>query len=126
MYHLLPLIFAAVLTNVGAHLSLKKGVSLLGEVKFSSLDFAALIPKVFQNIWLASGLSLFVISFILYLFVLSKVQLNILYPVLVGSGIILITLSSWSFFKETLSMTQIMGILIIILGIFLVMPKNTL
>lgn len=120
------LILIAVLTNVGAHLFLKKGVSIFTGTQISFISFISLIPKIFQNIWLILGLSLFAISFLLYLLVLSKVQLNIIYPILVGSGIILITLTSWSFFDEYLSPTQIIGISIIILGIFLILPKNIL
>ena len=84
----------------------------------------SLIPRVFQSGWLMGGLVLFGISFLVYLFALSKFQLNIVYPVLVSAGIVLIALASWALFKESLSLLQVLGIILIIFGIFLSVPRG--
>jgi len=126
MMQFYTLLIPTILIAASAQIFFKKGVLALGTLDFSLLGFFSLIPKVIQNAWLISGMFLFGISFLLYLFVLSKIQLNIIYPVVVGSGIILVTLASWSIFKEHLSMTQFIGISIIIFGIFLIMQKNTI
>lgn len=120
---LLPL---SILTTVSAQLCLKKGILGLGELDVSLTGFFSLIPKVLQNIWLLGGLFLFGISFLLWLFVLSKLQLNIAYPIFVGLNFCLITAFSWFLFKEHLSLLQILGIAVIIFGIFLVLPKGSM
>lgn len=107
-----------------AQLCYKKGVLGLGELNFSYSGFLNLIPRIFQNGWLIMGIALFGIGFLLYLFVLNKIQLNVAYPVLVSGGIILITIASWFLFKESLSWLQILGIITIIFGIYLLLPKG--
>jgi len=112
-----------ILTAATAQVFFKKGVLTLGELSFSVQGFLGLIPRIFQNIWLMSGMALFGIAFLIYLFVLSKFQLNIIYPILVSSGIVIISLASWVFFKEALSWLQILGIVFIVFGIFLLQTK---
>lgn len=116
----------SIFTTVGAQLCLKHGVSSLGAFNLSLSGFFLLILRVFQNIWLLGGLFLFGISFLLWLVLLSKLQLNILYPVSVGSNFCLITIASWFLFKEYLSPIQILGIAVIMLGVFLVLPKGSI
>ena len=113
-------IFAAATAQV----FFKKGISSLGKLDFSLANLLSLIPKILQNGWLLSGMILFGISFLIYLFALSKYQLNIAYPIFVSCGIILIALASWFFFRETLSWLQISGIALIIFGIFLLAVKS--
>jgi len=113
-----------IFATVGAQLCLKKGVLGLGGLNFSFSNIFSLIPRVFQSGWLMGGLVLFGISFLVYLFALSKFQLNIVYPVLVSAGIVLIALASWALFKESLSLLQVLGIILIIFGIFLSVPRG--
>ncbi len=113
-----------ILTAATAQIFFKKGISSLGRLDFSLANLLSLIPKILQNGWLLSGMFLFGISFLVYLFTLSKYQLNIAYPIFVSSGIILISLASWFFFRETLSWLQIAGIVLIIFGIFLLAIKS--
>lgn len=107
-----------------SQLCLKRGVAGLGELNFSFWGMLSLIPRILQNAWLMAGLVLLGISFLFYLFALSKTQLNILYPVMVSFGILLITLTSWIFLKTPLSWPQILGIVTLILGIFLLTPRT--
>ena len=113
-----------ILTAATAQIFFKKGISALGRLDFSLVNFLSLIPKIIQNGWLLSGMFLFGISFLVYLFALSKYQLNIAYPIFVSSGIILIALASWFFFRESLSWLQISGMVFIIFGIFLLAIKS--
>lgn len=116
---LIPIITAAT-----AQIFFKKGISSFGDLNLSLTNALSLIPKILQNGWLLVGMFLFGISFLVYLFVLSKSQLSVAYPIIVSSGIIIISLASWFFFKETLSWFQIGGIVFIIFGIFLLATKG--
>lgn len=115
----IPIFTAAI-----AQLFFKKGILGLGNLDFSISGILALIPRILQSGWLVGGIILFGISFLVYLFALSKFQLNIAYPIFVSAGVILIASASWFFFKETLSWPQILGIVAIIFGIFLLATKS--
>ncbi|MBI2041782.1 MAG: hypothetical protein HYT20_02030 [Candidatus Nealsonbacteria bacterium] len=114
----IPIITASI-----AQLLFKRGISTLGKLDFSFANLLSLIFKIFQNGPLMIGAVIFVISFLFYLFSLSKFQLSVIYPIFVSSGIIVVSLASWLFFKETLSWPQISGIVVIIFGIFLLATK---
>jgi len=107
-----------------AQIFFKKGVLLLGDLEFSASGLLGQIPNILKNIWLMGGLFFFLISFAFYAFVLSKFQLNIAYPVMVSAGIVLVAIGSWAFLGETLDWLQIIGIVLIFLGIFLLIPKS--
>lgn len=113
----------SIITASVAQIFLKKGVSTLGDSSFSLSNLFNLISGILRNGWLLGGTLLFVISFLFYLFVLSKLRLNLAYPVMVSAGMILVAIGSWIFLGEYLSWRQIMGIILIIFGIFLLLPR---
>lgn len=117
------LLLADILTTASAQILFKKGVSEIGDLDFSFFQAIHLIPKIFQNIWIISGMFLFGISFVLWLFIISKIQLNVAYPIALSSTAILTTLVAWGVFKEHLSLIQLSGIAVIILGIFLLLKS---
>lgn len=116
------LLIFSTLSTVGAHICFKQGVSKLGELNFSLSNALHLFSKIFQNAWLVLGIFLFGTSFILWLFIISKVQLNFVYPITIAAQIILLAIASWLIFHEYLATWQIVGIAVIILGIFLLKP----
>lgn len=105
--------------SVAAQLLLRVGARRL------SGDFSlALIPEILRNRYLLGGMTLFGMSFFLYVFVLSRLQINVAYPVAAGTGLVLITAFSYFFLNEFLTVRQVTGIGAIAAGIFLVlMPK---
>lgn len=117
----LVILLILVFTTTLAQLFYKKGALDLKDFDFSFSNAPSLISHTFQNIWLLGSILLFLISFFLYLFVLTRLQLNIAYPILVSAGIVLIAVASWFFFRESLSLSQILGIVAIIFGIFLLL-----
>lgn len=125
MLQTILLLVISILTTASAQLCFKKGVLKLGELSFSFSGILSLIPKIMQNIWLVLGIFLFGISFLLWLFILSKLKLNIAYPIAVSVEVSLASLGAWIFFHEYLSLIQIIGIIIVIIGIFFILPKGT-
>ncbi len=119
------LLAASVLTTVSAQLFLKKGVASLGQLyfSFSFSGIMSIIFRILQSGWLMAGLTLFGISFLIWILILSKLQLNMIYPVIVSLNYCLIALASWFLFREYLSFVQILGITVIIFGTFLVLFK---
>lgn len=102
-----------VLSAVSAQLCLKKGV-----LKLES------IFRIFNNGWIMLGLFLFGISFFSWILVLSRMHLNIAYPVVTGINFSLIAISSRLLFKEYLSFRQVLGMVFVVFGIFLVLSKG--
>jgi|SRR3989344_2064407 len=119
---MLFLLFPVLAASAGQIL-LKKGMLGLGSLKLSFSGIFYLIPQIFRNKWLIAGIISYSTGFFSYLFALSHLQLNIAYPTAVSGGIILVSLSSRFFFKESMALYQISGIIIIILGIALLTIK---
>jgi len=120
----MPYLFFAisVLSTVMAHLCFKRGVLKLGEINFS---FSGLL-HIIQNSWILLGGVLFVISFLTWLAIISKLQLNVAYPIIISIEAVLVSSASWLLFHEYLSWVQILGIVCVILGIILISPKGSL
>lgn len=115
----LVVLAVAVVFTVLAQLLIKRGVQSLGEVGASLEGLVQIFIQVFKDIYLFGGLFLLGISFLLWIWLVSKIQLNILYPVTVSMQLVLLALGSWLWFHETLTLTQFAGMLVIIAGIFL-------
>lgn len=123
MPQIVLILAASVITTVSAQLFLKKGVLSMGNLNFSFPNIFSFVFRILQNGWLMTGLFLFGISFLIWIFILSKFQLNMAYPVVVSINFCFITVASWFLFKEYLGYFQILGIAAIIFGVFLVLFK---
>ena len=86
---------------------------------FSPSSILSLVPRVINNYWLVGGIFFMGLTLLLYLLILSRVDLGSFYPAFVSGTIILVALASRLFLNETLSLSQVFGISIIIIGIFL-------
>jgi multidrug transporter EmrE-like cation transporter len=121
MTQIFLLVAVSILTTVGAHLCFKQGVLKMGSLDFSFANIFALITQILQNFWVLFGIVLFGISFLLWLFIISKLQLNIIYPVVISLEVSLVTVGSWFLFREYLTLWQVLGIAVILAGIFLLL-----
>src|SRR3989442_15595839 len=75
---------------VASHLSRRRGAARFAD---QPLALSILLEPV-RNPFILSGLLLHGMSFFLYIFILSKLRLNVLYPVATGLSIVLITILS--------------------------------
>jgi len=113
------LIFISVLINSTASLLLKKGASALtsGSLRDQAVQIGwwkAINPAL--NFYTVTGMVLLVVSFAMFLVILSKVPVSIAQPMLAMSYI-LITLGAFFFYGEPLSTQKLIGIAVIIVGI---------
>ncbi len=110
------LLIAIVMTNAG-ELLLKRGMSMLGVM---SLHPETLIPTLFRTFTNPFVLAGFVLVFgasIFWLAVLSRVDLSWAYPML-SLGYVLVVILSAIFLNETITLTRVFGVLIIVTGVF--------
>ena len=113
------LILVSVFINSSASLLLKKGASALTDGSLRELAasqgfFKAAAPAL--NIYTVSGMILLVISFVVFLVILSKVNVSVAQPMLALSYVV-ITVGAFFFYGEPLSPHKILGIAIIIIGV---------
>jgi multidrug transporter EmrE-like cation transporter len=109
-----------VVANVGAQLFLKsamRGDDLLAGQAGVLRRVAGIFGKPF--FWLS--LALYGMGFLFYSLALSKLELGKAYPVSSAAAIVLITAVSLFFFKESLDILKIVGLALLVAGIFLVL-----
>lgn len=110
------LIVLGVLLNAFAQLFLKKGMLLIGNVAVSLAAIMELIPKAALNIYIWGGMACYAISILVWLVVLSKVEVSYAYPFL-SIGYIVTAFIGYFFLGESMGMSKIIGILTICVGI---------
>jgi multidrug transporter EmrE-like cation transporter len=100
---------------------LPQNTSEIKEVKISTKLKSTffLLLNAFLNPRIIGGLFCYFISMLLWLIVLSKVDLSVAYPLL-GTSYILIVFSAWFILKEPVSLTRWIGTCIISIGVILV------
>jgi drug/metabolite transporter (DMT)-like permease len=113
------LILTTTLCTIAGQLILKRAVTGLKPLLSQSgpIDFligAALSPLVI------TALSLQVIGYVAWLFVLSKEQLSVAFALSGSSFYLLMAIASWHFFGERLGPSQWLGLLLISAGVVLV------
>ncbi|HLB42440.1 MAG TPA: 4-amino-4-deoxy-L-arabinose transferase [Gammaproteobacteria bacterium] len=113
------LILLGVMLNAGAQLMLKAGMTQIGHFEFSLVNTIPIGFKVIGNPPIMMGLMMYVFSVGVWLLVLSRVQVSFAYPML-SIGYIVNALAAYYLFGEPLTSIRILGIFIIIAGVYLV------
>lgn len=117
------LILCGVLLNAVAQIMLKSGMNQIGHFEFSMANAMPIGLKVMGNIPIVSGLFMYVMSVVVWLLVLSRVQVSFAYPML-SIGYIVNAVAAYYLFGEPLTSMRVMGIFIIIAGVYLVAQSS--
>ena len=107
-----------VILNTAGNVLMKIGLTRIEDLNFFSLQ--NILKNVVLNAPLVIGVFSYGASLVFYLFVLQKVNLSIAYPIVVGCTMILVTIVSRLIFHEAISLIQISGSVVILIGIMLV------
>lgn len=113
------LILLGVLLNAAAQLLLKAGMNQIGHFEFSMANIIPIGFRVAGNLPIVSGLFAYVVSVVVWLMVLSRVQVSFAYPML-SIGYVVNAIAAYYFFGESLSVMRVTGIFIIIAGVYLI------
>lgn len=114
---MLLIIFSVLVASV-AQLLLKHGMTKVGRV--SSLSSTpSMLFSALTNPTVILGLAVFGFSALIWLVALSRVKLNVAYP-MVSLGYVAVMFFSWLILKEPVRPVTLAGCLIIILGVFLI------
>jgi len=112
-------IFVSVALAVVGQLLLKIGMLRVGRF---SLDISTIIQqytRILLNPFVIAGIIGFALSMLVWLYVLSRLELSIAYP-FVALNYVLILFASHFLLKETITPLKIMGVAVIVIGVYLI------
>ena len=112
------LILTSVLLNASAQLLMRKGMLVNGEVSGMG-GFLSDIPQMITNIYLWAAMFCYAVSILVWMVVLSKVEVSYAYPFL-SVGYILSAIFGYLWFSEMISPIRILGIVVICVGVVLI------
>jgi len=113
------LVMTGVLLNAAAQLLLKAGTNAVGSFAFSAENVLPVGWKLATEPHILGGLALYVISFVIWILALSRVEVSIAYPML-SVGYFVNAVAAWYLFGEPLSVMRLAGIGVIFIGVFMV------
>jgi len=113
------LILLCAVFNTVAQLALKIGMDRIGHFAFSFANVVPIAWKAITSPMIFFGLATYVGSVIIWLIVLSRAPVSIAYP-MSSLGYVISAVAAYYLCGENLSLIRISGILIILLGVFLV------
>jgi drug/metabolite transporter (DMT)-like permease len=115
----LPLILVGVLLNAVAQLLLKQGMKAIGSFGLDTSALTAVAPRVLTSPYVWGGLFCYVVSVLVWLVVLSRVDVSFAYP-MISLGYVFATIIAAAFMHESVSQTRLAGVIVICLGVYLI------
>jgi multidrug transporter EmrE-like cation transporter len=113
------LIMTGVLLNATAQLLLKAGTNAVGHFEFSAQNILPVGMRLALEPHIAGGVACYVVSLVVWILGLSRVEVSIAYPML-SVGYVLNALAAWYLFGESFTAQKLVGIAFIVAGVFLV------
>ncbi len=114
-------LLAALLLNATANLMMKFGVRRFSGTTLNVQDDPAGAAGTILSNWvLILGLVFFASNAVLYTFALARIPISVAYPIMVSGGFVIIALVAWRYLGETLTPAQWVGIVMILVGVYLV------
>ncbi|MBV8660280.1 MAG: 4-amino-4-deoxy-L-arabinose transferase [Burkholderiales bacterium] len=113
------LILTGVLLNAFAQLFLKAGARSIGHFEFSIANIPTIGWQVATNLPIIGGLSCYVISVVVWILALSRVEVSMAYPML-SIGYVVNAALAYFLFQEAVTPMRLAGIAVIIVGVVIV------
>lgn len=116
------LVIVGVLLNAAAQLLLKAAVNQVGtiELHVNTMLRSGLRLAISPFIW--AGLCCYVVSVVVWLLALSRVNVSVAYPML-SIGYIVTALAAFFFLGESMSPVRWAGVVVIVIGVILISMK---
>lgn len=110
------LILSSVFLNCLAQVFMRKGMLIVGQLNLA--EFLDSLPQMLVNVWLWLALLCYTVSLIVWMIVLSKVEVSLAYP-LSSVGYVITLFIGYIWMNEGIDFYKILGIFIIILGVII-------
>jgi len=117
-FDLLAILISVFLAVVG-QLLLKMGMLRVGKFSFNISTLVHQYIKILLNPFVIAGLFGFFISMLIWLYVLSRMELSFAYP-FVALNYVLILFGSYFLLKETITPMKVIGVAVIVIGVYLI------
>jgi multidrug transporter EmrE-like cation transporter len=109
-------IVSGVLLNAVAQLLLKAGARNVGEIHLTLENLFSVGFKVATQLPIIGGLTCYVLSVVVWIIALSRVDVSVAYPML-SLGYVVAAIGAWYFFGEALSFQRLASIGVILAGV---------
>ncbi len=113
------LVLAGVLLNAVAQLLLKAGANAVGHFEFTAANAIPVGLKLATQPPIVGGLACYVVSVVVWIMALSRVEVSIAYPLL-SLGYVVNAVAAHYLFGEAVTPLRVAGIFVIIVGVVMV------
>ncbi|WP_435626399.1 SMR family transporter [Candidatus Ferrigenium straubiae] len=113
------LIFTGVMLNAAAQILMKAGTNAVGHFEFSMENILPIGLKLATEWHIVTALFCYALSVVVWILALSRVPVSIAFPLL-SMAYIVTAVAAWYLLGEPLSMTKLVGIGVIILGVIII------
>jgi len=113
------LLMTGVMLNACAQLLLKAGTNSIGTFEFTGANIVPVGWKLATEPHIIGGLGCYVISVVVWIMALSRVEVSIAYPLL-SVGYVVNAIAAYYLFGEAVTPQRLAGIAIIIAGVWVV------
>jgi len=120
----LILVLVGVLLNAFAQFCLKAATQLTGPIALNSGGITAGLGRIATIPWFWAGGACYALSIVVWVLALSRVPVTIAYPML-SIGYIVNAVAARLWLGESLSATKLVGIGVIIIGVFLLAQSRS-
>lgn len=98
--------------------------NILVKIAMTNVDKTkGIVHTYLLNPFFIGAVVAFALSLASYTFVLAKMELSRAYPVIISACFMIVLGTSWLYLKENITLLQVVGVLLIISGIWLVLLK---
>ncbi|MHC3924511.1 4-amino-4-deoxy-L-arabinose-phosphoundecaprenol flippase subunit ArnF [Alcaligenes nematophilus] len=115
----LGLVLAAVFLNTFAQMLLKAGTNSLQILLLPERGVFYSVFRALFNPFITSGLILYVLSFAVWVVVLSKLEVSVAYPLL-SLGYLVGLVLAWVFFGEVVTFNKVIGVCFLMIGTYFI------
>lgn len=119
MMNAVVLILLSVTLGVVGQIILKHGMTVMGQLDLSSAGVGGIVWRMATSPFVVGGLAVYMAGAFFWLLALNRVDLSYAYP-FASLSYVLIFLSSWLLFRESINPMRFLGMLVICLGVYFV------
>jgi len=113
------LILTGVMLNAAAQLFLKVGMQRIGHFDLTLANALPVGLQVVTSLPIIGGIACYVISILVWLVVLSRVEVSMAYP-MVSLGYVVTAIAAYAWLGEQLGPMRLAGIVVILIGVWMV------
>jgi len=113
------LIFTGVMLNAAAQILMKAGTNSVGYFEFSMENILPIGWKLATEWHIVVALGCYALSVVIWILALSRVPVSIAFPML-SMAYIVNAVAAWYLLGEAFSMTKVVGMGVIILGVIII------